>query len=100
MCVYVVCVCLCVCVLVCIFALFMSLFIETAAQRNCEDLRLGGTTENGIYTIDPGGAGGLQPFQVSKLTCIQFTNFLYICIFDTPCSSYNKSLGSKCLLML
>ena len=63
-----VCACVCVCVLVCIFALFMSLFMTvTAAQRNCEDIRLAGTTENGIYTIDPDGAGGLQPFQVSKL---------------------------------
>ena len=47
----------------CVFIVH-AYFKVSGAQRNCEDLRLGGSTVNGIYTIDPDGAGGLQPFQV------------------------------------
>ena len=35
-------------------------------MRNCEEIKNGITDVNGMYTIDPDGAGGFSPFQVNQ----------------------------------
>eukprot|EP01052_Picozoa_sp_SAG31_P002848 SAG31_NODE_103_length_25164_cov_12.124317_16_plen_226_part_00 len=43
-----------------------GLFLSTqaTAPASCNAIRLAGTRENGLYTIDPDGPGGLAPFEV------------------------------------
>lgn len=36
----------------------------TSGEISCEEFKLSGYTESGIYNLDPDGPGELQPFQV------------------------------------